>query len=143
MSTLTLFDIIPHACVLNLWRSVAAAGSPRWPELRLLPPHRLSRDTGGHSRRSHTHQGLASHLVSDPVTGCGWQVREGLHYNPYFTGGAIAMPKMLMDGGAEYEDDTPATESQLAKDVVTFLSWAAEPEMDDRKLVSWPLASSL
>ena len=46
------------------------------------------------------------------------------------------MPKMLMDGGAEYEDDTPVTESQMAKDVVTFLSWAAEPEMDDRKLVS-------
>ena len=26
------------------------------------------------------------------------QVREGLHYNPYFPGGAIAMPKMLNDG---------------------------------------------
>lgn len=25
---------------------------------------------------------------------------------------------------------------QMAKDVVTFLSWAAEPEMDERKLVS-------
>lgn len=28
---------------------------------------------------------------------------------------------------------TPATTSQLAKDVVTFLNWAAEPEHDDRK----------
>jgi hypothetical protein len=27
------------------------------------------------------------------------QVREGLYYNPYFPGGAIAMPKMLVDGG--------------------------------------------
>lgn len=42
-----------------------------------------------------------------------WQVREGLHYNPYFPGGAIAMPKMLTDGGVEYEDGTPATESQV------------------------------
>lgn len=28
---------------------------------------------------------------------------------------------------------TPATASQMAKDVVTFLSWAAEPEHDERK----------
>lgn len=65
----------------------------------------------------------------------GVSVREGLHYNPYFPGGAIAMPKMLVDGGVEYDDGTPATESQMAKDVVTFLSWAAEPEHDDRKLM--------
>lgn len=64
----------------------------------------------------------------------GVSVREGLHYNPYFPGGAIAMPKMLTDGGVEYEDGTPATESQMAKDVVSFLSWTAEPEMDERKL---------
>lgn len=65
----------------------------------------------------------------------GVSVREGLHYNPYFPGGAIAMPKMLVDGGVEYEDGTPATESQMAKDVSTFLSWAAEPEHDERKLM--------
>ncbi|KAJ7556230.1 hypothetical protein O6H91_05G075400 [Diphasiastrum complanatum] len=68
----------------------------------------------------------------DPPAGV--SVREGLHYNPYFPGGAIAMPKMLTDGGVEYEDGTPATESQMAKDVTTFLSWAAEPEMEERKL---------
>ena len=65
----------------------------------------------------------------------GVTVREGLHYNPYFPGGAIAMPKMLVDGGVEYDDGTPATESQMAKDVSTFLSWAAEPEHDERKLM--------
>jgi hypothetical protein len=42
-------------------------------------------------------------------------VREGLHYNPYFPGGAIAMPKMLNDGGVEYDDGTPASEAQQAK----------------------------
>ena len=45
------------------------------------------------------------------------------------------MPKMLVDGGVEYEDGTPATESQMAKDVSTFLAWAAEPEHDERKLM--------
>lgn len=57
----------------------------------------------------------------------------GLYYNPYFPGGAIAMPPPLSDGGVEYEDGTPATISQQAKDVVEFLNWCAEPEADDRK----------
>jgi len=79
----------------------------------------------------------------DPPAGI--TVREGLHYNPYFPGGAIAMPKMLADGGVEYDDGTPATESQMAKDVVTFLAWAAEPEHDDRKLMGakWLFVLSL
>uniref|UniRef100_A0A453GHH6 Cytochrome c domain-containing protein n=1 Tax=Aegilops tauschii subsp. strangulata TaxID=200361 RepID=A0A453GHH6_AEGTS len=68
----------------------------------------------------------------DPPAGV--SIREGLHYNPYFPGGAIAMPKMLSDGAVEYEDGTPATEAQMGKDVVSFLSWAAEPEMEERKL---------
>ncbi|CAL5370451.1 unnamed protein product [Camellia sinensis] len=54
-----------------------------------------------------------------------------------FLGEAIAMPKMRIDGAVEYEDGTPATESQMGKDVVTFLSWAAEPEMEERKLMGF------
>jgi len=79
----------------------------------------------------------------DPPAGV--HVREGLYYNPYFPGGAIAMPKMLADGGVEYDDGTPATESQMAKDVTTFLAWAAEPEHDERKLmgVKWIFVLSL
>lgn len=30
---------------------------------------------------------------------------------------------------------TPTTASQLAKDVTTFLAWAAEPELEERKLM--------
>eukprot|EP00126_Sphaerothecum_destruens_P011242 Sdes_comp20882_c0_seq2m17895 len=60
-------------------------------------------------------------------------IREGLNYNPYFPGGAIGMARVLYDGMLEYEDGTPATTSQLAKDVCTFLAWTAEPEHDDRK----------
>ncbi len=71
----------------------------------------------------------------DPPAGV--SIREGLYYNPYFPGGAIAMPKMLIDSALEYEDGTPATESQMGKDVVTFLSWAAEPEMEERKLMGF------
>lgn len=57
----------------------------------------------------------------------------GLHYNPYFPGGAIAMAKQLVDGQVDYEDGTPSTETQMAKDVATFLAWVAEPEHDERK----------
>ncbi|ORX92405.1 hypothetical protein K493DRAFT_338827 [Basidiobolus meristosporus CBS 931.73] len=67
----------------------------------------------------------------DPPPGV--EVKEGLYYNPYFPGGSIAMARALYDGIVEYEDGTPATTSQMAKDVVTFLSWASEPEHDERK----------
>lgn len=62
------------------------------------------------------------------------------------------MARVLFDGLVEYDDGlsisrvrfsvvrsntvwsgTPATTSQMAKDVVTFLNWAAEPEHDERK----------
>lgn len=71
----------------------------------------------------------------DPPAGI--SVREGLYYNPYFVGGAIAMPRMLADGGVEYDDGTPSNSSQQAKDVTTFLAWAAAPEHDERKLMGF------
>ena len=52
----------------------------------------------------------------------------GQYYNPYFAGGKIGMPKQLIDGAVDYPDGTPATESQMAKDVAVFLAWAAEPD---------------
>ncbi|CAF1859271.1 unnamed protein product [Brassica napus] len=84
---------------------------------------------------------LRSRLLMDQVM----KIREGLHYNPYFPGGAIAMPKMLNDEAVEYEDGTSATEAQMGKDVVSFLSWAAEPEMEVRKLMGfkWIILLSL
>jgi len=67
----------------------------------------------------------------DPPAGV--SVTEGIHYNPYFAGGLISMAQALYNEIIEYEDGTPATQSQLAKDVVTFLCWTAEPEHDVRK----------
>jgi len=56
-----------------------------------------------------------------------------LNFNPYFPGTGIAMARVLYNELVEYEDGTPATSSQMAKDVVEFLNWSAEPEMDQRK----------
>merc|ERR1712051_603127 len=53
--------------------------------------------------------------------------------NRYFPGGAIGMGAPLYNEIIEYDDGTPATQSQLAKDVCTFLVWAASPEHDMRK----------
>ncbi|KAH8179943.1 cytochrome c1 family protein [Sarocladium implicatum] len=63
----------------------------------------------------------------------GAQVAPGMNFNPYFPGTGIGMARVLYDGLVEYEDETPASTSQMAKDVVEFLNFAAEPEMDDRK----------
>lgn len=49
------------------------------------------------------------------------------------SGGAIGMESPLREGALEYEDGTPATRAQMAKDVACFLAWTAEPEHDDRK----------
>jgi len=70
-------------------------------------------------------------------------MKEGAYYNPYFSGGSIGMPPPLMDEAVEYPDGTPATVSQMAKDVVTFLAWAAEPEMEERKLLGIRVVGAL
>lgn len=58
---------------------------------------------------------------------------EGKYYNPYYPGGAIAMPAPLSSGQVQYGDGTEASMEQMSRDVVSFLQWAAEPEMESRK----------
>ncbi len=63
----------------------------------------------------------------------GFNLPQGKYYNEYFDGHAIAMPPPLADNAVKFQDGTPATLPQEAHDVVTFLTWAAEPYMEDRK----------
>jgi ubiquinol-cytochrome c reductase cytochrome c1 subunit len=56
-----------------------------------------------------------------------------LHYNPYFANLNIAMPPPLTSKGqVSYEDGTPATVDQMAKDVAAFLVWTAQPDLAKR-----------
>ena len=71
------------------------------------------------------------------------------HYNQYMTGdlssywsgpkehvppgGFIAMAPPIKANQVTFDDGTPATLDQEAKDVSAFLMWAAEPHMEDRK----------
>ena len=48
--------------------------------------------------------------------------RRLLCHSRYFPGGAIGMPPPIQPGALEYEDGTPATPSQMAKDVVQSAS---------------------
>ncbi len=57
---------------------------------------------------------------------------DGVYYNKFMYGNMIKMPNPLSDGLIEYNDGTKATEEQMAKDVVTFLAWAAEPHLEAR-----------
>ena len=57
---------------------------------------------------------------------------DGVYYNKYMYGNKIKMANQLSDGLVEYSDGTEATVDQMAKDVTTFLAWAAEPELEVR-----------
>lgn len=63
----------------------------------------------------------------------GVTIPEGMFYNEAFPGQQIAMVPPLAPDMVEYQDGTKATVPQMAKDVTTFLAWASEPEMEDRK----------
>ena len=68
---------------------------------------------------------------ADPPAGI--KMQAGMNYNKYFPGHQIAMRPPLAAGQVDYADDTPNTLEQQSRDVVTFLAWAANPEMVERK----------
>jgi ubiquinol-cytochrome c reductase cytochrome c1 subunit len=79
----------------------------------------------------------------------GLNVPDGKYYNPYYpgdlgsiwsgpkdkvpVGGLILMPFQLVPDRVSFDDGTKSTTSQQAKDVATFLAWAAEPKQEERK----------
>jgi ubiquinol-cytochrome c reductase cytochrome c1 subunit len=60
-------------------------------------------------------------------------VPKGQHYNKYIAGNLIAMTSPLSDGLVDYDDGTQSSMDQMTTDVTTFLAWAAEPSLEDRK----------
>ena len=62
----------------------------------------------------------------------GFELEDGVYYNKYMDGKKIKMSNPLSDDLVEYSDGTQATTDQMARDVVTFLAWAAEPHMETR-----------
>jgi len=62
----------------------------------------------------------------------GFELDEGVYYNKYMSGNRIKMLAPLSDGLVEYSDGTQSTTVQMAKDVTTFLVWAAEPHLESQ-----------
>lgn len=63
------------------------------------------------------------------------KLSDGQYYNIYFTAGGekIGMPQPLTDGAVTFADGSPNDLKSEARDIATFLAWAAEPEQDVRK----------
>jgi ubiquinol-cytochrome c reductase cytochrome c1 subunit len=58
---------------------------------------------------------------------------QGLYYNPYFPNLNLAMPPPITaDGQVTYADGTKPTVDQMSKDVSAFLTWTAEPFLENR-----------
>ena len=63
----------------------------------------------------------------------GFTLNDGMYYNEIFAGHQIAMPPPIAgDDMVTYADGTKATQAQVTQDIVAFLNWAAEPELDVR-----------
>ena len=65
------------------------------------------------------------------------QLDDGVYYNTYMPGNKIMMPNPLSEDLIEYSDGTKATNEQMAKDIVTFLAWAAEPHLEARHRIGF------
>jgi cytochrome c1 len=106
----------------NVQAAAASNGGKAPPDLSLMTKARI----GG----SDYVYGLLTGYSDAPT---GIEVPEGGNYNKYYPGQVIAMAAPLYDEAVEYSDGTKPTLAQHARDVTTFLTWAAEPEMEDRK----------
>jgi ubiquinol-cytochrome c reductase cytochrome c1 subunit len=76
--------------------------------------------------------GILTGFVPAPT---GFKMQNGMYYNKMFPGHQIGMPQPLQDGTVDYTDGTSSNLAQEAHDVVTFLSWAANPETVERKQI--------
>ena len=73
----------------------------------------------------------------------GFAVMSGKYYNPYFPGRNISMPPPLKRNSVSFADGTPASVSNEAKAVVTFLAWASEPQLEARHRIGFEVLAFL
>ena len=67
----------------------------------------------------------------------GVKVPEGMNYNAAYPGHMIAMANPLSADLGIYNDGTPETVENYARDVSAFLSWASDPTLNQRKQTGW------
>ncbi|MBE1236978.1 cytochrome c1 [Phaeovibrio sulfidiphilus] len=75
---------------------------------------------------------------ADPKTG-EYDFPADKYFNNFFAGHAISMPPQYVDG-VVYEDGSSPTQEQGLIDVITFLNWASDPNLEARKTMGlWVL----
>jgi cytochrome c1 len=67
----------------------------------------------------------------------GKDVGPGMYWNDYYPGHQIAMAPPLVADSGFYNDGSPETVEQYAKDVSAFLAWAGDPSLNQRKSTGW------
>ncbi len=105
----------------NIQAAIAANGGAYPPDMSVLVKSRK----GGSNY-------IYSVLMGYDDPPANFKLDDGVYYNKYMDGNKIKMSKPLMNGVVDYEDGTEPTEEQMAKDVVMFLTWAAEPHLEAR-----------
>ena len=105
----------------NMKASMAANGGAYPPDMSVLVKAR----PGGANY-------IYSVLMGYEEAPAGVVLDDGVYYNKYMIGNKIKMSSPLSEDIVEYTDGTDASIDQMAKDVTTFLSWAAEPELEER-----------
>lgn len=100
----------------------AANGGALPPDLSLIVKAR-------HDGANYVH-GLLTGYEEPPADAV---LQPGQNWNKYMPGHVIAMAPPLSEGMVAYEDGSPQTVEQYATDVTTFLAWASEPSLEDRK----------
>ena len=76
---------------------------------------------------------LYSLLTSYKESPEGQNVPEGMYYNAAYPGYLIAMPQPIYGDDVSYADNSATDVSAIASDLVYFLTWAAEPSIEQRK----------
>jgi len=73
----------------------------------------------------------------------GFALLGGKYYNPYFAGGAIAMPPPLNPDSVAFSDGTPASVANEAKAVAAFLAWTSDPNLEARHRIGFQVMAFL
>lgn len=111
-----------------------------------LPPDLSVMAKARHDGARYIYSLLGHGYVAPPK---GLTVTAGQYYNKYMPGdvsanwtgdadhvppgGFLAMAPPLADGKVTFDDGTPSTVANQARDVAAFIAWASEPKMQERK----------
>ena len=133
------FDYIPSTFA-NPEAAAASNNGAVPPDLSLMVKAR----EGGASYIYSILTGYREPTAEDLKHVSGGKIPDGAHFNPYKTGHVIAMPPPLAEGIVTYTEGQPAASvEQMAYDVSTFLAWAGEPKLEQRKHMGFLIVAFL